>query len=244
MCRYWKPWFSKARACAAGSSLKTVAALHLAELEAHALAVFEVDGGKEDQGALLGWKARRAACGQPSRHQIAYISADREVPPAKSRPASERCRARHGLSVSEIRRRPPAERRPLTEADAVDIWIARWLKHPPPRPCSPLWLRPAPALRDLGRRALSRRPRQGLGAVRASAIRRCSTASISARTGASRASPIPTSSACSIADGPDATPIAATFFLIAENGQERDENKRWTRPMIRGMFSLRSARRK
>jgi hypothetical protein len=23
---------------------------------------------------------------------------------------------------------PPAERRPLTESDAVDIWIARWLK--------------------------------------------------------------------------------------------------------------------
>ena len=27
--------------------------LHLAELQAHALAVLEVDGGKEDQGALL-----------------------------------------------------------------------------------------------------------------------------------------------------------------------------------------------
>ena len=51
MCRYEKPWASNSRAWAAGSSLNTVACGHLAELEAHALAVLQVDGGKQDHRA-------------------------------------------------------------------------------------------------------------------------------------------------------------------------------------------------
>ena len=62
--------------------------------------------------------------------------------------------------------RRPLERRPLTEADAVDIWIARWLS-----------IRRRDLVRRYGcdprrlyeiweERALSRRARQGLGAVR------------------------------------------------------------------------------
>jgi len=51
--------------------------------------------------------------------------------PAKSRPAWQRRVPSHMLSMPFALLTPPVaapERRPLTEADAVDIWIARWLK--------------------------------------------------------------------------------------------------------------------
>jgi hypothetical protein len=42
---------AKARACAAGSSLNTVAPRHVALRKTHAFAVLEIDGGKENHGA-------------------------------------------------------------------------------------------------------------------------------------------------------------------------------------------------
>ena len=88
---------------------------------------------------------------------------------------------------------PSIQRRPLTEADAVDIWIARWLKVRRRDLDPALRLRPAAALRDLAGRRFRRQPRQGAGAFRGS-VSGPLIASIPARIGAFPAPSTPTSS--------------------------------------------------
>ena len=49
-CSHLNPAAANSRACAAGSSLKTTARFHLAALQTNAMAVFQVDGGKDNHG--------------------------------------------------------------------------------------------------------------------------------------------------------------------------------------------------
>ena len=107
MCSQVKPWASKARACAAGSSLKTVACAISPRFEPNAAAVLQIDGGVEDHGArpgaaitLLCLSAHNGECCFPVKVAL--------------------CR--------HLRLRGPAAPRRLSEADAIDIWIARWLR--------------------------------------------------------------------------------------------------------------------
>ena len=50
MCRYGKPWSCERARLRRRVVVEYGRGVHLAELEAYALAVFEVDGGEEDHG--------------------------------------------------------------------------------------------------------------------------------------------------------------------------------------------------
>ena len=176
MCRYSKPCASKAARLRRRIVIEDGGLAHLAELEAHALAVLQVDGGEEDHAG----PGADCECCDAARPSVCYLVRDQWGHVARQ----SRSRPAHARSVVAA---PAPIRRPLTEADAVDIWIARWLQDPPQGPADPLRLRPAPAVRDLGGEALCRQPRQGADAVPASAIRAWPTASTTACTGASRA---------------------------------------------------------
>ena len=89
---------------------------HLAALQAHALAVLQVDGGKQDHRASLAGRAASAAAAISSL-SCAAINGRHVACSVKTR-----CAATSRASRSQ--RRPGA----LTEADAIDIWIARWLR--------------------------------------------------------------------------------------------------------------------
>ena len=59
-CSQEKPWPRRLSAWAAGSVIEDGRLRHVAELEAHALAVFEIDGGKQDHGRQFRKLAMRA----------------------------------------------------------------------------------------------------------------------------------------------------------------------------------------
>ena len=65
-CSHSQPALAKALAWAAGLSLNTVALRHVAAQQAHALAVLEVDGGKQDHGgADLARRPSLSSAGRP-----------------------------------------------------------------------------------------------------------------------------------------------------------------------------------
>jgi hypothetical protein len=97
---------------------------HVAEFQAHAFAVLEIDGGEEDQRKPRDVQRTQAVawcCCCNQGHQIAYIAAH------QSRPAL--IVKRLLMAIVFLAAPPPVvARRRLTEADAIDIWIARWLR--------------------------------------------------------------------------------------------------------------------
>ena len=224
-------------------------AAHLAVLQAHALAVFQVDGGKQDQWRLrVCWRRLRA--GTLAIRSLTLLAIE------KSRTGEVKAggNVRYALAsqfpkfvgqqlsimgsryTSRPRRLSESVRSPRT--DAVDIWIARWLRIFAAATSSPATAATRAASTRSGRRLVfqARAPRARSCSRRAT--RSCRTASISGPTGGFRAASHPDQlSALRIALG---TSFGLDFCLNGENSPEHDENKRWTIPMIRGMFSLRS----
>ena len=129
---------------------------HLAELEAHALAVLQVDGGEQDHAAAS--IARQGRPRDRRRPSVRYLCR----------------RSMEHVAVSQDRVAPHAVRRCLAPAPPQrslpkpmpSTSGSRAGSDPPQGPDRPLRLRPAPAVRDLGGDALPRQPRQGHGAVR------------------------------------------------------------------------------
>lgn len=134
------------------------------------------------------------------------------------------------MAVALLEAVPPAvARHPLTEADAVDIWIARWLRIRrkdlvnrygcDPRRLYEIWEGARfPEARPKALEVFARR-----GAIPASWI-----GSTSGHTSAMCVPLTPTSYLCS------------RSCRCGLDTSERGENKRWTNSMIRAMFSLRS----
>ncbi len=61
-------------------------------------------------------------------HQIAFIDTDREVPVSEVKAGVDRVSLYVMALAFFTTPTPLPAPRPLTEADAVDIWIARWLR--------------------------------------------------------------------------------------------------------------------
>jgi hypothetical protein len=93
-------------------------------------------------------------------HEIAFIGVDRSPgQQSQGRHQNALCPADVAFRSSS----PTIVRRPLTETDAVDIWIARWLKIAAAGPVRHMRATRAGSA-EIWEEARSGRPRQGLGA--------------------------------------------------------------------------------
>ena len=105
--------------------------LHLAKLQANALAVLEVDCGKKNQSYSLPPMIRRTTkVDTHSSHEIAVFVCDLKPQfkaPTQPKKKNTPTHLTKPMLLPDItlKRKPPCKT--LNDTDAIDIWIARWL---------------------------------------------------------------------------------------------------------------------
>ena len=126
--RYLKPWASKSAPASAGSSLKTVASLISPSFRRTHLPSLRSIAGKRITHCLADARWARAAIRFATVFWFCAVQCVYFLrrPDQSSLSLRVKCSTWPSLLSPLLRR--PFSRRPLTEADAIDIWIARWLR--------------------------------------------------------------------------------------------------------------------